>query len=59
MNTLDLLNKGSKKLKYKGIKSSQIDSEILLSKGLTAKTVTFSSYSPSEVGLYKVKYQNA
>ena len=31
MNTLDLLNKGSKKLKYKGIKSSQIDSEILLS----------------------------
>ena len=32
MNTLDLLNKGSKKLKYKGIKSSQIDTEILLSK---------------------------
>ena len=31
MNTSDLLNKGSKKLKYKGIKSSQIDSEILLS----------------------------
>ena len=31
MNTLDLLNNGSKKLKYKGIKSSQIDSEILLS----------------------------
>ena len=31
MNTLDLLNKGSKQLKYKGIKSSQIDSEILLS----------------------------
>ena len=31
MNTLDLLNKGSKKLKYKGVKSSQIDSEILLS----------------------------
>ena len=31
MNTLDLLNKGSKKLRYKGIKSSQIDSEILLS----------------------------
>ena len=31
MNTLDLLNKGSKKLKYKGIKSSKIDSEILLS----------------------------
>ena len=31
MNALDLLNKGSKKLKYKGIKSSQIDSEILLS----------------------------
>ena len=31
MNTLDLLNKGSKKLKYKGVKSPQIDSEILLS----------------------------
>ena len=31
MNTLDLLNKGAKKLRYKGIKSSQIDSEILLS----------------------------
>ena len=31
MNTSDLLNKGSKKLKYKGIKSSLIDSEILLS----------------------------
>ena len=31
MNTLDLLNNGWKKLKYKGIKSSQIDSEILLS----------------------------
>ena len=31
MNALDLLNNGSKKLKYKGIKSSQIDSEILLS----------------------------
>ena len=33
--------------------------KFLLSQGLTAKTITFSSYSPSDVGLYKVKYQNA